>query len=84
MNTARAALKSAKSAGKSFVKPKYADGGLLGANLEELIRQATAKELPGPDHQINRQVRVTLVAPSKGSGVHRAWRVLCRGGFHVC
>ena len=40
----------------SLTKGKYTDG-LVGNRLEELIRKATAKNLPGPDATLNTQVR---------------------------
>ena len=55
MQAARGAVKEMREKGKSFVKPKYADQ-LLGSGLEEQIRRATAKTLPGPDLALNRQV----------------------------
>ena len=55
MQAARGAVKEMREKGKSFVKPKYADH-LLGSGLEEQIRRATAKTLPGPDLALNRRV----------------------------
>ena len=56
MQAARGAVKDLREKGKQFVKPKYADS-LLGSGLEEQIRRATAKTLPGPDLALNRRVR---------------------------
>ena len=57
MQAARGAVKDLREKGKQFVKPKYADS-LLGSGLEEQIRRATAKTLPGPDLALNRRVRL--------------------------
>lgn len=61
MQAARGAVKDLREKGKSFVKPKYADQ-LLGSGLEEQIRRATAKTLPGPDLALNRRVRLADTA----------------------
>lgn len=58
MQAARGAVKEIREKGKSFVKPKYADQ-LLGSGLEEQIRRATAKALPGPDLALNRRVGIS-------------------------
>ncbi len=74
MQAARGAVKDLREKGKSFVKPKYADQ-LLGSGLEEQIRRATAKSLPGPDLALNR--RVCLVKPRlcrKGTFIHHRQR----------
>ena len=55
MQAARDAVGNVREKGKSFLKPKYADQ-LLGSGLEEQIRRATAKSLPGPDLALNRRV----------------------------
>ena len=55
MQAARDAVVNVGEKGKSFLKPKYADQ-LLGSGLEEQIRRATAKNLPGPDLALNRRV----------------------------
>ena len=55
MQAAKDAVGNVREKGKSFLKPKYADQ-LLGSGLEEQIRRATAKNLPGPDLALNRRV----------------------------
>ena len=66
MQAARGALTEMREKGKSFVKPKYADQ-LLGSGLEEQIRRATAKTLPGPDLALNRRVGISSLTHQ------RAW-----------
>ena len=65
MQAARGAVKDLREKGKSFVKPKYADQ-LLGSGLEEQIRRATAKTLPGPDLASNRRVGPSLFSATTG------------------
>ena len=71
MQAARGAVKEMREKGKSFVKPKYADQ-LLGSGLEEQIRRATAKTLPGPDLALNRRVGISsaCVTHQQATGGH--------------
>ena len=65
MQAARGAVSGLREKGKSFVKPKYADQ-LLGSGLEEQIRRATAKSLPGPDLASNRRVGPSVFSATSG------------------
>ncbi|KAL0034172.1 hypothetical protein WJX77_001574 [Trebouxia sp. C0004] len=75
MQAARGAVKDLREKGKSFVKPKYADQ-LLGSGLEEQIRRATAKSLPGPDLALNRRIVETINAELNQYSAHQLASVL--------
>lgn len=55
--------------------PKYADN-LLGESLQDQLRKATAKELVGPNEELNSQAS-RADGSSVGVGLLRALRVCC-------
>lgn len=57
------------------MKPKYADQ-LLGSGLEEQIRRATAKSLPGPDLALNRRIVEAINAELNQYSAHQLASVL--------